>query len=95
MTTTRFFLPRLPSGIAHRPTLVTLLAAALALGFGPATFAQEAEEEERSVRVMVLGDGQVEVLEDAENARVPGSQARRFGPGEGPGDGQGPTNTRP
>ncbi len=70
MTTTRFFVPRLPSGTARRPTLATLLAAALALGFGPAAFAQEPEEEERSVRVMVLGDGQVEVLEDAENARV-------------------------
>ena len=79
MTTTRFFVPPLPSGIACRRNLVTVLAAVLAFGFGPAASAQESEEEERAVRVeaeeravriMVLGNGHVEVLEDAEDARV-------------------------
>ncbi len=66
MTTSRFIAPGFPS----RLTLVTTLAAILAAGSGVAAFAQEPEEKERSVRVMVLGDGQVEVLEDAEEARV-------------------------
>ena len=70
MTTTHFFVHRLLSGTSSPRTLVTVLVAALALSFGPAAFAQESEEEERTVRVMVLGDGQVEVLEDAENGRV-------------------------
>ena len=70
MTTSRFFVPRLRPNTTHTHTLATVLVAALALGFSPATFAQESEEEERTVRVMVLGDGQVEVLEDAEEARV-------------------------
>ena len=66
MTTSRFVVP----GSSTRLTLVTTLAAVLAAGSGVAAFAQEPEEEKRSVRVMVLGDGQVEVLEDAEEARV-------------------------
>ncbi|MCY3592545.1 MAG: PDZ domain-containing protein [Acidobacteria bacterium] len=66
MTTSRFIVP----GSSTRLTLVTTLAAVLAAGSGVAAFAQEPEEKERSVRVMVLGDGQVEVLEDAEEARV-------------------------
>ena len=70
MTTNRFFVPRLRPSKTPTHTLATVLVAALALGFSPATFAQESEEEERTVRVMVLGDGQVEILEDAEEARV-------------------------
>ncbi|MCE2558237.1 MAG: PDZ domain-containing protein [Acidobacteria bacterium] len=70
MTTTHFVVHRLLSGTSSPRTLVTVLVAALALSFGPAAFAQESEDEERTVRVMVLGDGQVEVLEDAEEARV-------------------------
>ena len=70
MTTTHFFVHRLLSGASSPYTLATVLVAALALGFGPAAFAQESEDEERTVRVMVLGDGQVEVLEDADEARV-------------------------
>lgn len=70
MTTTRFFVPRLLSGTDSPRTLATFLVAALALGFGPAAFAQESEDVERTVRVMVLGDGPVEVLEDADEARV-------------------------
>ena len=70
MTTNRFFVPRLRPSTTPTRTLATVLVAALALGFGPAAFAQESEEEERTVRVMVLGDGQVEVLEDADEARV-------------------------
>ena len=66
MTTSRFVVP----GSSTRLTLVTTLAAVLAAGSGVAALAQEPEEEKRSVRVMVLGDGQVEVLEDAEEARV-------------------------
>lgn len=65
MTTSSFLVP----GSASRLTLVTTLAAVLAAGSGFATFAQEPEEEERSVRVMVLGDGQVEVVEDGQDAR--------------------------
>ena len=70
MTATRFLVPRLRPSTPPTRTLATVLVAALAFGFSPATFAQESEEEERAVRVMVLGDGQVEVLEDAEEARV-------------------------
>ena len=70
MTTTHFVVHRLLSGTSSPRTLVTVLVAALALSFGSAAFAQESEDEERTVRVMVLGDGQVEVLEDAEEARV-------------------------
>ena len=70
MTTNRFFVPRLRPNTTHTRTHASVLVAALALGFIPATFAQESEEEERTVRVMVLGDGQVEILEDAEEARV-------------------------
>ena len=70
MTTTRFFVHRLLSGTSSPYTLATVLIAALALGFGPAAFAQESEDEERTVRVMVLGDGPVQVLEDADEARV-------------------------
>ncbi len=66
MTTSSFGAPALRS----RLTLGTTLAAVLAAGSGVAALAQEPAEEERSVRVMVLGDGQVEVLEDAEEARV-------------------------
>ena len=57
-------------GSPSRLTLITTLAAVLVVGSGVAAFAQEPEEKERSVRVMVLGDGQVEVVEDAEEARV-------------------------
>ena len=70
MTTTSSFFPHLSTAIGPRRTLVTVLAGMIALGFVPTAFAQEAEEEKRSVRVMVLGDGQVEVVEDAEEARV-------------------------
>lgn len=66
MTTSRFVVP----GSSTRLTLVTTLAGVLAAGSSVAAFAQEPEEEKRSVRIMVLGDGQVEVLEDAEEARV-------------------------
>lgn len=66
MTTSSFRVRGFPS----RFTLVTTLAAVLAAGSGAAALAQESEEEQRSVHVMVLGDGQVEVLEDAEEARV-------------------------
>ena len=61
-----FLVPGLPS----RLTLFTTLAAVLAAAPSVAAFAQESEEEERSVRVMVLGDGQVEVVEDGQDARV-------------------------
>ena len=61
MTTTHLFVHRLLSGTSSPYTLATVLVAALALGFGSAAFAQESEDEERTVRVMVLGDGQVEV----------------------------------
>ena len=76
MTTTRFHVSHLLSGADSRRTLPAALAAALALVFGPAVLAQqsdearESDEKERSVRVMVLGDGKVEILEDTENARV-------------------------
>ena len=70
MTTTSFFLSHLSTGIGCRRTLVTVLATVTALGFVPTAFAQETEDEERSVRVIVLGDGEVEVHEDADSARV-------------------------
>lgn len=66
MTTSRFVVPC----SSTRLTLVTTLAAVLAAGSGVAAFAQEPEEEKRSVRVMVLGDGQVEVVEDGQDDRV-------------------------
>ena len=73
MTTNRFFVPRLRPSKTPTHTLATVLVAALALGFSPATFAQESEDEERTVRVMVLGDGQVEVLEERHLGPPPGS----------------------
>lgn len=66
MTTSSFGAPALRS----RLTLGTTLAAVLAAGSGVAAFAQEPAEEERSVRVMVLGDGHVEVVEDGQDAHV-------------------------
>ena len=66
MTTNSSRVPGFPS----RLTLVTTLAAVLAAGSGVAAFAQESEGKKRSVRVMVLGDGQVEVVEDGEEARA-------------------------
>lgn len=71
MTTTSFFVPHLSTGSGCRRTLVTALAGIVALGFVPTAFAQETEDEERSVRVIVLGDGQIEIREDAdEEGRV-------------------------
>lgn len=70
MNPIRFRLPAFPSGAKSLRSLSTVLIAALSLAFGPAAFAQESEEEERSVRVFVLGDGQVEVLDDSDEARV-------------------------
>ncbi|MYA06661.1 MAG: PDZ domain-containing protein [Holophagales bacterium] len=66
MTKSSFLVP----GLTPRLTLVTTLAAIFAAGSGVAAFAQESEEEKRSVRVMVLGDGQVEVVEDGQDDRV-------------------------
>ena len=66
MTTSSFVFPGFPS----RLTLVTILATVLAAGSGVAAFAQVPEQEKRSVRVMVLGDGQVEVVEDGQDDRV-------------------------
>ena len=66
MTTSSFRAPAFRS----RLTLVTTLAAVLAAGSVVAASAQEPEEKKRSVRVMVLGDGQVEVVEDGEEARA-------------------------
>ena len=66
MTTSSFRAPAFRS----RLTLVTTLAVVLVTGSAVAAFAQESEEKKRSVRVMVLGDGQVEVVEDDEEARV-------------------------
>ncbi|MDE2692147.1 MAG: PDZ domain-containing protein [Acidobacteriota bacterium] len=65
MTTSSFVVPSFPS----RLTLITTLAAVVAAGVGSAAFAQEPEEKERSVRVMVLGDGQVEVIENGRNVQ--------------------------
>ena len=70
MTPTRFFLPHLASGENLPRNLSAVLIAALALAFGPGAFAQESEDEERSVRIFVLGDGQIEVHEEADEARV-------------------------
>ncbi len=70
MTNPGFFLPHLSTGIGRRRTLVTVLAGTIALGFVPTAFAQETEDEERSVRVIVLGDGQIEVHEDGDDARA-------------------------
>ncbi len=70
MTNPSFFLPHLSTGIGGRRTLVTVLAGVIVLGFVPTAFAQEAEDEKRSARVIVLGDGQIEVHEDGDDARV-------------------------
>lgn len=56
MTTSSFRVPGLPS----RLTFVTILATIATAGLGSAALAQEPEEQERSVRVMVLGDGQAD-----------------------------------
>ena len=74
MTTSSFLASRLLS----RLTLVTSLAAVAATGASAAAFAQEPEEQKRVVRVMVLGDGQVEVVEDDHNARTPVVQFREL-----------------
>ncbi len=50
--------------------VATLAATVIATGSGVAAFAQESEEKERSIRVMVLGDGQVEVVEDGEDVHA-------------------------
>ena len=73
MTTSRFLVPGLPS----RRALVTILAAVVATGSSVA-FAQAPDEQKRVVRVMVLGDGQVEVVEDDHNARTPVVQFREL-----------------
>lgn len=74
MTTSRFLVPGLPS----RRALVTILAAVVATGSSVAAFAQAPEEQKRVVRVMVLGDGQVEVVEDDHNAPTPVVQFREL-----------------
>ena len=74
MTTSSFLASRLLS----RLTLVTSLAAVAATGASVAAFAQEPDEQKRVVRVMVLGDGQVEVVEDDHNARTPVVQFREL-----------------
>ncbi|MCY3934020.1 MAG: PDZ domain-containing protein [Acidobacteria bacterium] len=74
MTTSRLLVPGLPS----RRALVTILAAVVATGSSVAAFAQEPEEQKRVVRVMVLGDGQVEVVEDDHNAPTPVVQFREL-----------------
>ena len=66
MTTSSFLASRLLSRLA----LVASLAAVLAAGSGGTALAQESEDEVRSVRVMVLGDGKVELLEDGRDPRV-------------------------
>ncbi len=73
MTTSRFLVPGLP----FRRALITILAAVVATG-SSAAFAQEPDEQKRVVRVMVLGDGQVEVIEDEQNARTPVVQLREL-----------------
>jgi hypothetical protein len=73
MTTSSFLASRLFS----RLTLVTSLAAVAATGSSVA-FAQAPEEQKRVVRVMVLGDGQVEVIEDEQDARTPVVQLREL-----------------
>ncbi len=67
---TSFFIPHLSAATGNRRTLVTVLAATIALGFVPTAFGQESEDDERSVRVIVLGDGQIDIQEDADEARV-------------------------
>lgn len=67
---TSFFIPHLSAATGSRRTLATVLAATIALGFVPTAFGQESEDEERSVRVIVLGDGQIDIQEDADEARV-------------------------
>ncbi len=74
MTTSSFLVPGLPS----RRALVTILAAVVATGSSVAAFAQAPEEQKRVVRVMVLGDGQVEVVEDGQKARTPIVQFREL-----------------
>ena len=74
MTTSSFLASRLLS----RLTLVTSLAAVAATGASAAAFAQEPDEQKRVVRVMVLGDGQVEVIEDEQDARTPVVQLREL-----------------
>ncbi|MDE2978080.1 MAG: PDZ domain-containing protein [Acidobacteriota bacterium] len=66
MTTSSFVFPGFPS----RLTLVTTLAAVLAAGSGVTAFAQEPEEEDQPVRVMVLGDGHVEIVENGQGTRM-------------------------
>ena len=74
MTTSRFLVPGLPS----RRALVTILAVVVATCSSVAAFAQEPEEQKRVVRVMVLGDGQVEVVEDDHDAPTPVVQFREL-----------------
>ncbi len=74
MTTSTFLASRLLS----RLTLVTSLAAVAATGASAAAFAQEPDEQKRVVRVMVLGDGQVEVIEDEQDARTPVVELREL-----------------
>jgi len=74
MTTSRFLVPGLPS----RRALVTILAVIVATCSSVAAFAQEPEEQKRVVRVMVLGDGQVEVVEDDHDAPTPVVQFREL-----------------
>ena len=71
MTVSRFSVPRQMRRLGRRRAAVTGLTATLALGFGPAAFAQEPEEQ-RSVRVLVLGDERVEVHEDSGDGHVVG-----------------------
>ncbi len=66
MTKSSFLVP----GLLSRLTLVPILAAVAAAGPGSAAFAQAPEEKERSVRVMVLGDGQVEVVKDGKDVQA-------------------------
>ena len=73
MTTSSF----LASLLLSRRALVTILAAVVATGSSVA-FAQAPDEQKRVVRVMVLGDGQVEVVEDDHNARTPVVQFREL-----------------
>ncbi len=68
----------LTSRLLSRVTLVTSLAAVAATGASAAAFAQEPEQQKRVARVMVLGDGQVEVVEDEQDARTPVVQLRKL-----------------
>ncbi len=65
---------RLPSHPFVRRAAVATLTAVVALGAGPAIVAQEPGEREHSVRVMVLGDG--EVLSDEVRGLVGGAGPR-------------------